>query len=79
MLFRSIEPKLSFVSVEGKEAVSGLIKRMINYNQQVSDSMQLTAPLLYAYSDIVKGRVKPNNAVEHIENAIQEVYKLDEF
>lgn len=75
----TIEPKLSFVSVEGKEAVSGLIKRMINYNQQVSDSMQLTAPLLYAYSDIVKGRVKPNNAVEHIENAIQEVYKLDEF
>lgn len=73
----TITPNLNFVSVEGKEAVTGLIKRMINYNNQVSDTMQLKAPLLCAYKDIVKGEVEPREAVYHIEEAIQEVYKLD--
>lgn len=75
----TIQPKLDFVSVEGKEAVTGLIKRMINYNNQVSDSMQLSAPLLCTYSDIVKGKIEPKNAVYRIEEAIREVYNLDEF
>lgn len=74
----TIEPKLDFVSVEGKEAVSGLIKRMTRYNNQVSDSMQLKAPLLGAYSDIVKGEIEPKQAVDHIEKAIQEVYNMEE-
>lgn len=73
------EPRLNFVSVEGKEAVSGLIKRLNNYNNQVSDSMQLKAPLLSAYRDIVQGIVVPLNAVNHIEKAIAEVYGFDEF
>lgn len=73
------EPKLDFVSVEGKEAVAGLIRRMINYNNQVSDSMQLKAPLLCAYSDIVKGKIEPQKAVNWIERAIQETYMLDDF
>ena len=73
------EPQLGFVSVEGKEAVSGLLKRLNNYNNQVSDSMQIKAPLLSAYRDIVKGIVVPQNAVNHIEKAIAEVYGLDEF
>ena len=73
------EPVLAFVSVEGKEAVSGLIRRMINYNHQVSDSMQLKAPLLSAYQDIVQGVVVPSEAVDHIERAISEVYGMDEF
>lgn len=75
----TIEPKLNFVSVEGREAVSGLLKRMNNYNNQVSDSMQLKAPLLSAYRDIVQGVVVPQNAVKHIEKAIAEVYSVDEF
>ena len=73
------EPKLSFISVEGREAVSGLLKRLNNYNNQVSDSMQLKAPLLSAYKDIVHGIVVPINAVNHIEKAISEVYGMDEF
>ena len=73
----TIEPKLSFVSVEGKEAVLGLIKRMMNYNNQVSDTMQLSAPLLCAYSDIVRGKIQPSKAVYWIEKAIQEVYAHD--
>jgi len=52
----TIEPKLSFSSIEGKEAVTGLLKRMIRYNAQLRDS-EITAPLLSAYSDIVKGNV----------------------
>lgn len=74
----TINPKLDFVSVEGKEAVTGLIKRMINYNNQVSDNMQLKAPLICAYQDIVKGEVEPKEAVNHIEKAIQEIYTMDE-
>ena len=74
----TIEPKLNFVSVEGKEAVSGLIRRMIQHNKQVSDSMQLKAPLLSAYQDIVKGEVEPKQAVYHIEKAIQDVYSMDD-
>ncbi len=73
------EPVLSFVSVEGKEAVNGLLKRLNNYNNRVSDSMQLKAPLLSAYRDIVQGIVVPQNAVNHIEKAISEVYGMDEF
>ena len=56
-----------------------LLKRLNNYNNQVSDSMQLKAPLLSAYRDIVQGIVVPHNAVNHIEKAISEVYALDEF
>ena len=74
----TIEPKLDFVSVEGKEAVSGLIKRMTKYNNQVSDSMQLKAPLLSAYENIVKGEVVPKEAVNHIEQAIQDIYNMEE-
>ncbi len=75
----TINPKLSFVSVEGRDAVTGLIKRLNNYNNQVSDSMQLKAPLLSAYKDIVQGIVSPDQAVFHIEKAIHEAYNLDEF
>ena len=75
----TITPNLSFVSVEGRDAVAGLVKRMNNYNNQVSDSMQLKAPLLSAYQDIVQGKVSPDQAVYHIEKAIHEVYEMDEF
>lgn len=74
----TVTPKLDFVSVEGRDAVDGLIKRMTRYNNQVSDSMQLKAPLLSAYKEIVKGEVQPKDAVDHIEKAIQEVYKMEE-
>ncbi|MFQ6752607.1 MAG: hypothetical protein ACLRFL_03485 [Clostridia bacterium] len=75
----TIEPKLSFSSIEGKEAVAGLLKRMINYNNQVSDSMQLRAPLLTAYNNVVKGIVPPSAAIEEIESAIDDIYSHDEL
>ncbi len=72
----TIEPKLTFSSIEGKEAVTGLLKRMIRYNAQLRDS-EITAPLLSAYSDIVKGNVSTNDAVQAIEDAIDEIYRSD--
>lgn len=72
------DPTLPFVSVEGKQAVTGLIKRMINYNNQVSDVMQLRAYLLETYQKIVDGKIQPSKAVEHIEKAITNVYSNDE-
>lgn len=71
------DPKLPFVSIEGKQAVNGLIKRMINYNNQVSDAMQLRAYLLETYQKIVNGKIKPENAVDKIEKAITRVYADD--
>ena len=73
------KPDLPFNSVEGKEAVSGLLERMIKYNNQVSDSMQLKAPLLEAYNKIVKGYINIDDAVNEIEHAIQDVYASDEL
>lgn len=70
-------PELPFVSIEGKQAVNGLIKRMINYNNQVSDQMQLTAPLLQTYKAIVDGEIHTSKAVKEIEKAIVDVYELD--
>lgn len=75
----TINPNLNFNSIEGKEAVVGLLKRMNNYNNQVSDSMQLEAPLLSAYNDIVKGSVPLVEAVNCIEKAIKRVYETDDL
>ncbi len=71
----TITPVLSYKSIEGKEAVSGLIKRMANFNSQASDSMQLKAPLLTSYYNIVKGNIKPSDAVDDIEKSINEIYE----
>lgn len=70
-------PQLPFVSIEGKQAVTGLIKRMTIYNSQVSDAMQLRAFLLETYQDIVNGKIKPSSAVDAIEHAIIQVYNND--
>lgn len=72
------EPKLPFASIEGKQAVTGLIKRMINYNNQVSDAMQLRAYLLETYKSIVDGEIEPKHAMDAIEQAIYKTYELDE-
>mgnify|MGYP004661905983 FL=1 len=71
-------PELPFQSIEGKQAVTGLIRKMINYNHQVSDAMQLRAYLLETYQRIVNGEIKPKKAVDAIEQAIYKVYSLDE-
>lgn len=68
------KPNLPFVSIEGKEAASGLLKRMINYNNGVSDKMQISAPLIETYHDIVTDKIAPNEAVESIQNAIETLY-----
>lgn len=68
-------PKVDFVP-EGKQAVQGLIKRMIQHNNEVSDFMQLNAPLLQTCNDIVEGKIKPAKAVEAVDKAIQKVRDL---
>ena len=68
-------PKMPFVSIEGRDAASGLIKRMTNYNNEVSDKMQIEAPLIETYQDVVTAKISPEKAVESIQNAIEKVYE----
>ncbi len=74
----TINPKLPFVSVEGRYAVNGLIKRMTIHNNQVSDKMQLKAPLLETFADIVEEKIAPKKAISAMNEAIEEIYSLDE-
>ncbi len=72
----TITPNLAFVSIEGKQSVSGLLKRKSVYSQH-DKSNPVPTPLLSAYEDIVKGEIAPEYALNHIEQAIQEIYKID--
>jgi len=65
-------PQLDFNSVEGKHAVTGLLKRMTIKNATLSDHMQIKAPLLKCFKDIVDEKVKPTEAVEHINKILDE-------
>lgn len=71
------DPKLPFVSIEGRQAVSGLLERMKRYNNQVSDTMQLQAHLLETYKAIIDGTITPANAIIAIKQAIGKVYASD--
>lgn len=73
----TINPALPFVSIEGKQAVSGLIARMKRYNSQVSDTMQLRAYLLETYKDIIDGKIAPICAIDAIKKAIDNIYAND--
>ena len=66
----TISPIVDFSSVEGKQAVNGLIKRMIIRNEQLSDYMQIKAPLLETLKDIFDGRIAIADVVEEINKAL---------
>lgn len=66
----TINPKLDFVSVESKEAVNGLYKRMIERNKRLSDHMQMKAPLLKTYKDLMAEKIKIEKAIPEINKAI---------
>lgn len=66
----TVNPKLDFNSVEGKYAVTGMIKRIEKKNATLSDAMQLEAPLLFAFKDIIDGKIKTENAVKYINEVL---------
>lgn len=66
----TVNPTLEFNSVEGKQAVYGLIKRMTIKNAMLSDAMQIKAPLLECFKNIVDEKVEPKNIVKNINSVI---------
>ena len=67
---KTINPKLNFVSVESKEAVTGLIKRMTEVNKRLSDQMKIKAPLLQTYKGIMDEEIAIDNIIPEINKAI---------
>lgn len=67
---RTINPKLDYVSVESKEAVTGLITRMNKRNLQLSDYMKIKAPLLQTYKNIVDEKIKIDDIIPEVNKAI---------
>ena len=63
-------PNLNFNSVEGKQAVEGLIKRMTIRNEQLSDYMQIKIPLLELLKDVFDGKVQIDDIVPEMNKAI---------
>ena len=63
-------PVLDFNSIEGKHAVTGLIKRMTIKNATLSDAMQIKAPLMSCFKDIVEEKIEPKNIVENINKVL---------
>ena len=66
----TIEPKLDFNSIEGKYAVTGLVKRMDFKNNTLSDYMQIKAPLMQTFKDIVDGKIPTNNIIDEVNKAV---------
>ena len=66
----TITPELDFSSVEGKQAVNGLIKRMVLRNEQLSDYMQIKLPLLEMLKRIFDGEIDINSIVPELNKAI---------
>ena len=66
----TITPVLDFNSVEGKQAVKGLIKRMTLRNEQLSDYMQIKVPLLQLLNDVFDEKIEIENIVPEIDKAI---------
>ncbi len=63
-------PHLDFNSVEGKQAVEGLIKRMTIRNEQLSDYMQIKIPLLELLKNIFDGKIQIDDIVPEMNKAI---------
>jgi glycerol-3-phosphate dehydrogenase len=67
---QTANPTLDFNSVEGKHAVTGLIKRMTIKNATLSDAMQIKAPLLTCFKDIVDEKIQPKDIVKNINKVL---------
>ncbi len=67
---QTANPTLDFNSVEGKHAVTGLIKRMTIKNATLSDAMQIKAPLLTCFKDIVDEKIEPKDIVKNINKVL---------
>jgi len=72
VLQKTINPKLDFVSVESKEAVAGLIKRLEKRNAKVSDSMKIKVPLLETFNDVMNGSIAIDNIIPAVNKSIDE-------
>lgn len=67
---KTVDPKLDFVSVESKEAAAGLVKRLEDRNAQLSDYMQIKAPLLQTFNNIVDKKIKIEDIIPEVNKAI---------
>lgn len=67
---KTISPNLDFVSVESKEAVTGLITRMENRNKQLSDYMKIKVPLLQTYKDIMDKKIAIEDIITEVNKSI---------
>ena len=68
----TINPTLDFTSVEGKQAVCGLIKRMTIRNEQLSDYMQIKIPLLQMLQDVFDGKIEISQIIPEINKAVDD-------
>ena len=68
----NVNPELNFNSIEGKYAVAGLLKRMALKNQNLSDYMQIKAPLMQTFKDIVDGKINPTDIIPSVNEAIDD-------
>lgn len=66
----TLNPTLDFKSVEGKQAVEGLIKRMTIRNEQLSDKMQIKVPLLQMLKNVFDEKIKIKDVIPEINKAI---------
>jgi len=63
-------PTLDFSSVEGRDAATGLLTRLRLRNAGVSDYMQIKAPLMETFKQVVDGEIEPENIIPKIDDAI---------
>ena len=66
----TVDPVLDFNSIEGKYAVTGLIKRMTLRNERLSDYMQIKAPLMQTFKDIVDEKIPTDEIIPEVNKAI---------
>ncbi len=67
---KTLNPELDFNSVEGKQAVTGLIKRMTIRNEQLSDYMQIKVPLLETLKDVFDENIEIDDIIPAINKAV---------
>jgi len=71
----NVNPQLDFNSIEGKYAVAGLIKRMTLRNERLSDYMQIKAPLMQTFKDIVDEKIPTQDIIPEVNKAIDSSLK----
>lgn len=71
----TVNPNLDFNSIEGRYAVAGLIKRMTLRNERLSDYMQIKAPLMQTFQDIVDEKISTEEIIPEVNKAIDSSLK----